>query len=218
MEIWSTWISFISNTIDFISMYFGASEALAIITFTLLARIVLMPISLKSAYEMYKNRLAMEKVKPEVERLRELYRDNPNELAQKTMAVYKKSGIKFLDRTSVINIGSQGILGLGIFQALRNMIFHSKFMWIADIAKPDLLLAFVVGVLTFISMYMMPSAIENQNFLILIIPAIVSFVALISFPSALGLYWAASNAVTIIQTLILRMVVAYKKQSPDCHP
>lgn len=212
MEIWNIWTSFITNGIDFLSMYFGVSEALAIVIFTLLARIMLMPISLKSAYIMHKNKLAIERVRPEIERLRDLYSENPGELAKRTMAIYKKHGIKFLDKTSVINIGSQGILGLGIFQALRDMVISSKFMWIADIAKPDVILAFVVGVLTFISMQMMPGAVEQQNLLIFLIPAMVSMFVLVSFPSALGLYWATSNIVTIVQTLALRIIILKENQ------
>lgn len=212
MEIWNIWTSFITNGINFLSMYFGVSEALAIIIFTLLARIMLMPISLKSAYMMHKNKLAIERVRPEIERLRDLYSGKPGELAKRTMAIYKKHGIKFLDKTSVINIGSQGILGLGIFQALRDMVISSKFMWIADIAKPDVILAFVVGVLTFTSMQMMPGAVEQQNLLIFLIPAMVSTFVLVSFPSALGLYWATSNIVTIVQTLALRIIILKENQ------
>ncbi|MCG8489479.1 MAG: YidC/Oxa1 family membrane protein insertase [Chromatiales bacterium] len=207
MELWELWLTFITNGIDFLSAYLGVSEALAIIVFTLLSRMLLMPLSLKSSYLMYKNRLAVEKIRPEVERLREIYSDNPGELAKRTMAIYKKNGIRFIDRTSIMNIGSQGILGISMFQALRNMAFSSKFIWIADIAKPDVILAFMVGVLTFASMLIMPGTVEQQNFLMLFIPTVVVMFVLASFPSALGLYWATSNAVTIVQTLVLRVVL-----------
>ena len=207
MELWELWLTFITNGIDFLSAYLGVSEALAIIVFTLLSRMLLMPLSLKSSYLMYKNRLAVEKIRPEVERLREIYSDNPGELAKRTMAIYKKNGIRFIDRTSIMNIGSQGILGISMFQALRNMAFSSKFIWIADIAKPDVILAFMVGVLTFASMLIMPGTVEQQNFLMLFILTGVVMFVLASFPSALGLYWATSNAVTIVQTLVLRVVL-----------
>ncbi|MEW8627222.1 MAG: YidC/Oxa1 family membrane protein insertase [Candidatus Thiodiazotropha sp.] len=207
MELWDLWLTFITNGIDFLSAYLGVSEALAIIVFTLLSRMLLMPLSLKSSYLMYKNRLAVEKIRPEVERLREIYSDNPGELAKRTMVIYKKNGIRFIDRTSIMNIGSQGILGISMFQALRNMAFSSKFIWIADIAKPDVILAFMVGVLTFVSMLIMPGTVEQQNFLMLFIPTVVVMFVLASFPSALGLYWATSNAVTVVQTLVLRVVI-----------
>lgn len=213
MEIWNIWIIAITNSISFISMNLGISEAFAIIIFTLIARIMLMPISLKSAYLMHKNKVALTKLKPEIEQLKDTYSDNPGEIAKRTMAIYKKNGIKFLDKTTVFNIGTQGVLGLGIFQALKSMVFSSKFMWIADIAKPDVILAFIVGVLTFISMQLMPGAVEQQNTLIFFIPAIISMFVLVSFPSALGLFWATSNIVTLMQTLALRAIVLKQSHS-----
>jgi YidC/Oxa1 family membrane protein insertase len=215
MEIWNTWIAIVTNGIDMLSIHFGLSEALAIVTFTLLARLVLMPISLKSAYRMYKNKLAIERVKPEIERLREVYSKNPEALSKRVMAVYKKNGIKFIDSTSMMNIGTQGILGLGIFQALRNMETGSRFMWIADIAKPDVILAFVVGVLTFLSMQVMPGLSEQQSHLMLLIPAMISMFVLVTFPSAVGLYWATSNVVTMAQSLVLRMIILHENRSGD---
>jgi YidC/Oxa1 family membrane protein insertase len=214
MEIWDTWTALITSGIGYVSAHFGVSEAFAIIIFTFFARILLLPISLKSAYTMYKNRLAMERVKPEIERLRAVYSENPGELAKRTMRVYKKNGIKMVDRTTILNIGSQSVLGLGMFHALNKMIFNSKFLWITNIGKPDVILAFIVGVLTFLSMQMMPVTAEYQSQLILIIPAMISMFVLVSFPSALGFYWATSNIVTMVQTLVLRMIILKE----DCYP
>jgi YidC/Oxa1 family membrane protein insertase len=213
MEIWSFWTAFITTGIDMLSMHFGLSEALAIIIFTLLARIILMPISLKSSLKMYKNKQAIERVKPEIDRLREVYRNNPEELSKRVMAIYKKNGIKFIDRASIMNISSQGILGLGIFQVLRDMEVGPKFMWITDIAKPDVILAFVVGVLTFFSMQMMPGLSEQQSQLLLLVPAMMSMFVLVGFPSAIGLYWATSNIVTMVQSLVLRMLILQENKS-----
>jgi YidC/Oxa1 family membrane protein insertase len=156
---------------------------------------------------MYKNKLAMERIKPEIERLREVYSENPEELSKRVMAIYKRNGIKFIDRTTIMNIGSQGVLGLGIFQVLKDMENGTRFMWITDIAKPDVILAIIVGVLTFLSMQVSPGIAEQQSHLMFLIPAIISMFVLVSFPSALGLYWATSNVVTTVQSLVLRMII-----------
>ena len=215
MEIWSFWITFIANSIDYVSTYFGVSQAIAIILFTLLARLVLMPISLKSSYEMHKNKQALEKVRPEIEQLKQRYKNNPAEIRKRTLALYKQHKIKFLDRSSILNIVSQGSLGLGVFQTLKNATLSSKFIWITNITKPDLILAFIVGALTFMSMLMMPSIAEQQSVLLFLIPAVISTIVLLSFPSALGLYWAASNVAAITQTLVLRTIIARQSKAPN---
>jgi len=207
MELWNIWVSCISNAIQHIALLFGISEALAIITFTFVARCLLMPISLRSAFAMHKNKMAIERIKPEIEKLRARYRDEPQELSRQTLKIYKKNGFKLLDRLTILNIGIQGVLGLGIFQSLRQMVFASKFMWIGNIAKPDVILAILVGVLTYFSMLIMPGTIENQTFLLYLIPAIISTVVLISFPSALGIYWATSNIATVLQTSALHLII-----------
>lgn len=208
MEIWSIWTSLIESCISLLASQVGLSEAAAIIVFTLSARVLLMPVSFKSAYNMYKNKLAINELKPDIERLRARYAEDPGKLAKETMSLYKQRGVKFLDRTTMLNIGTQGILGLGLFQTIKEMVFSSKFMWIADLAKPDVILAIFVGLLTFFSMMLMPGAIEQSSLLFLAIPAIVSVFVLVSFPSAIAVYWAASNAATIGQTVVLRYLTS----------
>src|ERR1700722_4462374 len=146
MEIWSAFMHLIETVIVLLSSQFGLSEAVSIILFTLIIRFVLMPVSLSSAYRMQKNKEAMNRLRPELEELKNKYKDNPSELATQTMALYRQHGIKFIDKVSLLNIGSQAILGLGVFQTLKKMIFSSKFLWISSLAKPDFLLTALVGI------------------------------------------------------------------------
>lgn len=207
MNIWTAWTTFLEASINILSSHLGLSEALAIIAFTLLARLVLMPISFRAARDMYQNQMAIRDAKPEIEHLKEVYKDNPAEKSRRIMALYKKRGIKFLGKTTVFNIGSQGILGLGLFQALRSMTFNSKFLWIANLGKPDVLLALTVGALMFLSMILMPGSAEQASMMMFLVPVIVSVFVLVSFPSAIGVYWATSNFATLGQAVYLRHVV-----------
>ena len=45
MEIWNTFTSIIIQSIEFINLEVGVSEAAAIILFTLIGRLILMPIN-----------------------------------------------------------------------------------------------------------------------------------------------------------------------------
>ncbi|MDQ2076259.1 membrane protein insertase YidC [Marinimicrobium sp. ABcell2] len=207
MDIWTAWTALLEYGITLLSTQLGLSEALAIIAFTLLARLALMPLSFRAAYDTYQNQAAIRSAKPEIERLKEVYKDNPPELAKRTMALYKKRGIKFLGKSMVFNIGSQGVLGLGLFHTLKNMTFSSKFLWITNLAKPDVILALAVGALMFAGMLLMPGSAEQASLLIFLIPVAISVFVLVSFPSAIGIYWAASNFATLGQSLYLRHVV-----------
>ena len=203
MEIWNTFTSIIIQSIEFINLEVGVSEAAAIILFTLIGRLILMPINLSAMTNMYRNKKALLVIKPELEKIKIKHQDNPSEAAKATMALYKKNNIKILDNTSIMNIASQGIFGLGMFQALQQIVFNSKFAWITNIAKPDVTLAFIVGAITYFSMLMLPGSAEQANVLMFIIPAIICIVMLINFPSAIGLYWATSSTTSLLQSLML---------------
>ena len=206
MELWT---HFLQSTLGYLALHFGLSEAIAIIALTLIARAAMMPISLTCAYRMQINKGAIERIKPQLDALRKRHKDNPSELANQTMAVYKENGITLFDKLSLLNIGAQGIFGIGIFRSLKQMAFSSRFLWISSLAKPDLLLTVLVGILMLIGMALMPGTATNTSTLIMLaVPMILSIVFVAALPSALGVYWATSNSVTIVQALALRGMLA----------
>ncbi len=213
MELWSLWTQQLETAVTFLAAHFGLSQALAIILLTLIARAVMMPLSLTSAYKMQKNKAAIERIKPELEALRKTYKDNATELAKCTMALYRENGITFIDKISLLNIGSQGVFGLGVYQVLSRVAFNSKFLWIANLAKPDFYLTILVGALMLLGMALMPGATaDTQMLLMLAIPVVISVVFIAALPSALGIYWATSNAVTVLQTVALRVLLARNRR------
>ena len=209
MELWSLWTHLIEQALAYLSTHLGLSDAVSIIVLTVIARALLMPVSLTAAYRMHKNKVALERIKPRIEQLRSAHKDNPSELANRTMALYREHGITFMDRVSLLNVGSQSAFGIGIYQVLRRLPFSSPFLWISNLAKPDLLLTLLVGVLMAVGFALMPGTItETSNLLLLAVPILVSVIAIAALPSTLGVYWATSNVVTITQALLLRGVLA----------
>ncbi len=211
MEIWSMWTLFLQAALGFLCTHFGISEAVSIITLTVAARLALMPISLTAAYRSQKSKEAMERLKPQLEDLRKTCKDDPTEMAARTMALHRANGIRFFDKVSVLNMGTQGIFGLGIFQCLKRAVFSSRFLWISSLAKPDIALTLLLGALMLLGSTLMPGATANTSMLVMLaISVLVSLFFMASLPSAIGLYWATSNALTLVQTLVLRSLLARK--------
>jgi YidC/Oxa1 family membrane protein insertase len=209
MELWNFWISLLQSALTYISMHFGVSQAMAVILLTLLARSILMPVSLTSAIRIEKSKKQMKLFKPQLDALRETYKDDPAKMASETMRIYSENKVRLLDRLAIANIGAQGIFGIGIFQALGKASFSSKFLWISSLAKPDFLLTIVVGALMLLGMALMPGATAEQSMLIMMaVSVVVAAITISTLPSAVGVYWAASNAFTVAQALVLRMVVS----------
>jgi YidC/Oxa1 family membrane protein insertase len=208
VDIWTSWLSFLSSTLSLLSTHLGLSEAVAIIGLTAVARVALMPISLKAAYQAELSRRALEQLKPELLKLRETFKDDRAQLSARTMQLYRDHGINPLGRWGLMNIGSQSAFGIGIFQILQKADFTSRFLWIANLAKPDFWLTAVVTVLMLVGIALMPgTSMEMPMVLVLAIPLVIAVVAIAAMPSAIGIYWATSNAFTVVQTLILRAML-----------
>ena len=80
----------VKNIIDFFS--FGGYVAVGILLFSLLLKIVPLPLDIYSRASMKKNALKMEKMRPELEKLQRQYAHNKELYNQKMMALYKKEG------------------------------------------------------------------------------------------------------------------------------
>ena len=197
--------SIIEACLQFFSLQFGINQALAIVLFTLAAKLLFLPISFKAALDNYKNKLKVEQLKPELEQLKAKYKENPVELSRQNMTLFKSHNISFFNKTTFANLLTQGGLGIALFSALKNISLHAKILWISNIAKPDILLSIVVGVITYISMIAMPSSGEQSMVLLFLVPTILSFIVLSFSPAAIGLFWATSTLFTTVQNIFLRV-------------
>ncbi|AMC34067.1 YidC/Oxa1 family membrane protein insertase [Janthinobacterium sp. B9-8] len=213
MELWALWTNVFTVSISMLTSHLGLSEALAIILLTLCVRAAMMPLSLASAHQMHKNKLAIAKLKPMQAKLSERHKSNPRELIKQTMALYREHGISFFSKAMLVNLTSRTVFGIGFFHALSRMSITSKFLWIASLTKPNFVLNILVGALMFLGLILMPGATsDTSSMLMLMIPVIISIIALLSLPAAIGVYWASSNAATIVQALLLRGMIKRAEQ------
>jgi membrane protein insertase Oxa1/YidC/SpoIIIJ len=76
----------------------------------------------------------------------------------------------------------------------------------SGLAQPDILLGLFVGLHTVGMTELAPSLQSNTKLMMPVLPSIITFVIASQLSSGIALYWAASNAVSPIQTLILRRI------------
>ena len=209
MELWQLWTHSLEAALALLAVQLGLSEALCIIALTLIVRAALMPVSLAAAYRQQMNKQALARLQPQLDELKLALKGQHAELARQTMALHRQHGIAMFDRLTLFNLFSQGLFGIGLFQVLRRAVFSSKFLWIANLGRPDLWLTVLVTLLMLLGMALMPGATSDTSlWLVLAIPVVISVVAVAALPSALGLYWATSNGVTVVQALALRGLLA----------
>ncbi len=82
--------SLVAKIIEYFS--FGGSIAVGILLFSLLLKIIPLPLDIYSRASSKKSALKMEKMRPELEKLQKQYANNSQLYQQKVMALYKKEG------------------------------------------------------------------------------------------------------------------------------
>jgi YidC/Oxa1 family membrane protein insertase len=184
-----------------------AAWGLAVIVLTLIIRTAIWPLYNRS------NRTAkrMAKLKPEMDKLREKYPDDPTKVSQETMKLYQTYGINPLG--SCLPMFAQLPIFMGFFAMLNHAVEmrgHS-FLWIKDLAEPDTfthfgtipinLLPILMGITSMIQMAMMPNTggDKTQATMMKLMPLMFVYICY-SSPAALALYWTTSNLFSITQT------------------
>jgi YidC/Oxa1 family membrane protein insertase len=211
VELWHAWPSLLETLLTALSSHFGLSQAAAIVVLTLLARFAAMPLTLSVALAAQVRRERIHALKPELAQLKARHADDPGALSRATLALYRAHGVGMLDRLALLNAGWQGLFGVGVYQALGHAAYRSRFLWIASLARPDLWLALLAGTLTAAGMALAPNAAEPAMLVMLAVALCVVVATTLAMPASLGLYWASSNAASLVQAAVVRRVAQKRR-------
>jgi YidC/Oxa1 family membrane protein insertase len=167
-----------------------------IIILSILLKIIFIPltqISMKSMKE-------MQKVQPEMARLKEKYKNDKAGLQQEMMLLYKRRKINPMSGCLPMLI--QIPVFIALYNALQNAIEmrHAPFfLWIKDLSAKDpiYLSPIVMGASMFLQQKMTPTAADpSQAKMFMFMPILFTFFFL-NFPSGLVLYWFINNVLSI---------------------
>jgi YidC/Oxa1 family membrane protein insertase len=189
---------------------FTGSYGIDIILLTILIKILMAPLTHKSFVSMK----AMQKLAPQMEKLKERYKDDKEKLNREIMELYRRNGVNPLG--GCLPMALQFPVFIGLYNALSTPIElrHAAFLWIQDLSQPDWkslpiavggwdfgipVLTILMGASMFVQQWMTPSAGDpNQRKLMLMMPLIFTFM-FVTFPAGLTIYWLVNNILSIAQ-------------------
>jgi YidC/Oxa1 family membrane protein insertase len=156
----------------------------------------------------------MNEIQPEIKKLQEKYKKNPQRAQEEMMKLYKEKGASPFSGCLPLLI--QWPLLLALYYVFNNLtgINGVSFLWMKDLAKTDFLLAIISGATTYISgIIVMPTTGEQakQSKMMNIGMAIFMVYMSMKFKSALVLYWVVSNLIQIAQTVVIKKIEMGKK-------
>lgn len=174
----------------------------AIIFTTILIKVLLFPLTLKQD----KSMKAMKKIQPEIEKLKEKYGDDKEELNKKTMEMYQKYNVNPFG--GCLPIIFQFPILIALFQVLRNtgegsIIPEGSMFFIWDLTLPDPMYIFPIlnGLISFLQQKLMSAGnVSNQQakMMAYFFPVLI-FVISFQMPIGLQIYWIVSSAFSIGQ-------------------
>ncbi len=198
--------------------YIAPNYGWDIILLTVSIRVALLPISIRSQRSMMK----MQRLQPQIQRLRDKLKDNNEQLQKEMVDLYKRNHVNPLGGCAPMAL--QLPIFIGMYEALRNSVElrHAPFLgWINDLSTPDCLhiswmpqlplthchglpvLVLLMGLTSFLQQYMTPTTPDpNQQRMMMLTPLIFT-IMLINFPAGLALYYFSSNLLGVIQQYFL---------------
>lgn len=185
---------------------------LAIIFLTITVRTIIWPLHAKSTRTMKR----MAKLKPEMEKLKEKYANDPNKLNTETMGLYRKFGINPLGGCLPMFI--QIPVFFGFYRMLQYAVElrGQGFLWVADLSQPDTLthiagipiniLPVIMAITSFLQIKMTPTSGDKMQQRMVQFMPFMFFFFCYNFASALALYWTTQNIFSICQTWLMNKV------------
>lgn len=184
-----------------------------LIVFSFLVKILVYPLTKKS----YQSTAAMQTVQPEINKLREKYKSDPNKLNQATLKLYKEKGVNPLGGCLPMLLQMPLLFALFIvFRTTIELRAEPFIFWIKDLSSPDFIFSLpfslpiygqhvaVLPILMVVSMYVqqkMMTGVAQQPQQKTMQYFMTGFFFLIfnTFPSGLNLYYTLFNVLTIAQ-------------------
>jgi len=190
-----------------LSYIFGIvnSYGLTIVIFTLIIKVVLLPLTLKQTKSMKQ----MQEINPKIKELQKKYANDKQKLNEKTMELYRQHNVN--PASGCLPLLIQLPIIFALFQVLRTPTDYNiaqeavtqSFLWIKDLSAPDRLyiLPVLAAATTYYQSKMMSTGSasnSSQNTMNIVMPLMIGWFSM-QFASGLALYWVLSNLFQIIQ-------------------
>ena len=212
------------NSLVLLYSIFFKNFGISILVFTLIVRVIMIPMTLKQSRQLK----AMSALQPKLKEIQERYSKDRQRVSQETMRLYREQGVNPLGCLGPMFI--QFPIWIGLYQSILQTVpstpesliglsrhlyswlprvhevipLDSSFLWL-NLAEPDStpILPILVGGSMFAMQKMstMPAADPRQastnRMMLWMMPLMFGFFTF-TFPSGLALYWVISNIVGIV--------------------
>ncbi|TPR23197.1 membrane protein insertase YidC [Apilactobacillus timberlakei] len=197
-----------SRAIIWLSKFFGNNYGMGIIIFTIIVRIIILPLMVYQTRSMKKT----QEIQPELKKLQKKYSSKDTETMQKLRTeqqkLYAEAGVNPIAGCLplIVQLPILWALYQGIWRT--DILKSGHFLWLQLGHKdPYFIMPILAALFTFISSWLATKSQPEQNGMTKSMtygmPLIIFFMAL-NIPAAISIYWVVTNLFQAGQTLVLQ--------------
>jgi YidC/Oxa1 family membrane protein insertase len=194
---------------DFLAKTIGfGSYAIAIIIFSILLKLVLLPLT----NTQFTNMAKMAKIQPEIKSLNDKYPGQKERIQQETMRIYKENNVNIF--SSCLPLLIQLPILFVLYAAISGYapMSYSSFLWMPSLAYPDHLFtigSFTFGIIPFLMagstwfqqrVSTMPGQDQQNVALQIFFPLFIGYISN-GFASAISLYWITFTVISLLHQM-----------------
>lgn len=197
-----------SRAIIWLANFFGNSYGMGIIAFTLIIRIIILPLMIYQSKTMLKT----QELQPELKKLQQKYPGKDNEsrmqMQKEQQKLYAQAGVNPF--AGCLPIAVQMPILIALYQAIwrTQELRTGDFLWLKlGSQDPYFILPILAAAFTLISSWLAMASSPEQNGMTKAMTfgmPLIIFGTALTVPSALSLYWVVSNAFQVVQTWFIQ--------------
>jgi YidC/Oxa1 family membrane protein insertase len=203
---WSSFVELLRVALFALAHVCGGSLGGGILLLSFIVRLALLPLTLRLAIRAHEYQVVVQRLKPQLDALRARHRTDPVRLARETRELHTANGIGVAPRGTLLGLLVQMPIGAGVYQSIASIVKRAaRFLWVQDLSRPDALVASVAAGLAGAAVMAGPTSPTSR--LTAGLAAASTFLIAWRLSAGVGLYWVASNVVTVVQSALVSRAV-----------
>jgi YidC/Oxa1 family membrane protein insertase len=205
MNVWASYLAALRGALFIFSHLCGGSLGFGIIALSVTVRLALLPFTLRAARRSAALRERMKQLEPALAALKQEHATDPRRLREAMFEHYREAGVNPARDSGIATVLVQLPIGIGLYSVVRaGSAAAAPFLWIASLARPDVMLAGVVGGIAIAAGLTAPTTGTGHSSLLSFAMGAITFVTVLHLSAGVALYWASNSGVSLLQNALLR--------------
>ena len=203
MALWNGAVEILRESMVAYAHATNGNLAAGILIVTVLARLALFPLMLRVARASARHQERLRRIQPQLDAIKARFKNDPVRSAEETRRVFARERIPMVPIGNILGSLAPAPVLLALYSAVRQSVAAGgRFLWIADISRPDRVLAVLVGAFGVAAASLAPVPQGQSRTLMALLPAAVTMIVLWKMAAGISLYWGASTVIGGIQSVL----------------